>query len=183
MIWRHTRRASRLIFFAFWIFAFRLLPIARLQGPPRRVLFQILRRAGTFFVSLKGQRRTRRAASWLLPFGNWNRLSVHTCLTLVLITMGGGHTHTHTDYPEHNFSPGAKWIKRLTTDRTGNFTGGHFADVNLSSVLFTHRLDDSKYVQIERWSAPGISKPTFQEAIKQDYQPAKKGESIGPSCE
>ncbi|KAH9988748.1 glycosyl hydrolases family 38 N-terminal domain-containing protein [Russula vinacea] len=63
-----------------------------------------------------------------------------------------------------------------------NFTGGHFSDVNLSSVLFTHRLDDAKYVQIQRWSAPGISKPTFQEALKQDYQPAKKGESIGPSC-
>ena len=76
MIWRHTRRASRLIFFAFWIFAFRLLPIARLQGPPPRVLFRIPRRAGTFFVSLRGQRRTRRAASsWPLPFGNWNRLS------------------------------------------------------------------------------------------------------------
>lgn len=183
MIWRHTRRASRLIFFAFWIFAFRLLPIAGLQGPPLRVLFQILRRAGTFFVSLRGQRRTRRAASWLLPFGNWNRLSAHTCQTLVLITMGGGHTHTHSDYPEQTFSPGAKWIKRLTTDRTGNFTGGHFADVNLSSVLFTHRFDDSKYVQLERWSAPGISKPTFQEALKKDFQPAKKGESIGPSCE
>jgi len=100
-----------------------------------------------------------------------------------ITTMGGGHTHSHSDYPERNFSPGAKWIKSLTRDRTGNFTGGHFADVNLSSVLFTHRLDDSKHVQLQRWSAPGISKPSFQEALKQDFQPAKKGESIGPSCE
>jgi hypothetical protein len=183
MIWRHTRRASRLTFFAFLIFAFRLLPIARLRGPPRRVLFQILRRAGTFFVSLRGQRRTRRAASWLLPFGILQVACRPTRALepLVLITMGGG--HTHTDYPVHTTSPGAKWIKRLTTDRTGNFTGGHFADVNLSSVLFTHRLDDAKNVQLQRWSAPGISKPTFQEALKQDFQPAKKGESIGPSCE
>jgi alpha-mannosidase len=99
--------------------------------------------------------------------------------------MGGGraHTHSHSDYPERNFSPGAKWIKNLTRDRTGNFSGGHFEDVNLSSVLFTHRLDDSKHVQLQRWSAPGITKPSFQEAIKQDFQPAKKGESIGPSCE
>jgi alpha-mannosidase len=97
--------------------------------------------------------------------------------------MGGGHTHSHSDYPERNFSPGAKWIKDLTRDRTGKFSGGHFADVNLSSVLFTHRLDDSKHVQLQRWSAPGITKPTFQEALKQDFQPAKKGESIGPSCE
>jgi alpha-mannosidase len=95
--------------------------------------------------------------------------------------MGGGQTESHSDYPEHNFSPGAKWIKSLTRDRTANFSGGHFSDVNLSSVLFTHRLDDSKHVQLQRWSAQGISKPTFQEAVKQDFQPAKKGESIGPS--
>jgi hypothetical protein len=118
----------------------------------------------------------------------------HVLSTLILIdstirgqppvtTMGGGSTHSHSDYPEHNFSPGAKWIKNLTRERTGNFSGGHFQDVNLSSVLFTHRLDDSKHVQLQRWSAPGITKPSFQEALKQDFQPAKKGESIGPSCE
>jgi len=96
--------------------------------------------------------------------------------------MGGGHTHTHSDYPELNFSPGEKWIKNLTQDRTNNFSGGHFSDVNLSSVLFTTRLDDEDHVQLQRWSAPGITKPSFKEAIKQDFQPAKKGESIGPSC-
>jgi len=88
-----------------------------------------------------------------------------------------------SDYPKLNFSAGAKWIKGLTKDRTNNFTDGHFADVNLSSVLFTHRLGDSDHVQLQRWSAPGITKPTFQEALKQDFQPVKKGESIGPSCE
>jgi len=134
---------------------------------------------------LKGQTRARRVASWSSPFGKC--LSARTCSSphLIYTTMGGGrtHTHSHSDYPERNFSPGAKWIKNLTRDRTGNFSGGHFEDVNLSSVLFTHRLDDSKHVQLQRWSAPGITKPSFQEAIKQDFQPAKKGESIGPSCE
>jgi alpha-mannosidase len=97
--------------------------------------------------------------------------------------MGGGHGHNISDYPQLNYSPGAKWIKSLTNDRTGNFTGGHFSDINLSSVLFTHRLDDTKSVELQRWSAPGISKPSFEEALKQEFQPAKKGESIGPSCE
>ncbi|KAH8999594.1 glycoside hydrolase family 38 protein [Lactarius hatsudake] len=97
--------------------------------------------------------------------------------------MGGGHTHSNdtSDYPQWNFSPGAKWIKGLTRDRTGNFSGGHFADVNLSSVLFTHRLDDSKHIELQRWSAPGLTKPSFAEALEHDFQPAKKGESIGPS--
>jgi alpha-mannosidase len=100
--------------------------------------------------------------------------------------MGGGHTHCSNNsahYPEQNYSGGAKWIKGLTKDRVGNFTGGHFADVNLSSVLFTHRLDDSKHIELERWSAPGLTKPSFAEALKNEFQPAKKGESIGPSCE
>ena len=102
--------------------------------------------------------------------------------------MGGGHTHSlpqihSSGYPERNYSPGAKWIKGLTRDRTGNFTGGHFSNVNLSSVLFTRRLDDPKLIELQRWSAPGITKPTFEEALKQNFQPAKKGESIGPSCE
>ena len=96
--------------------------------------------------------------------------------------MGGGHTRSHSVYPERNFSPGAKWIKNLTKDRTENFSGGHYADVNLSSVLFTHRIDDGDHIQIQRWSAPGITKPSFKEALKQDFKPAKKGESIGPSC-
>ena len=112
-----------------------------------------------------------------------------TLTSISTVAMGGGHTHSQprsgnaTDYPQWNFSPGAKWIKGLTKDRTGNFTGGHFADVNLSSVLFTHRLDDAKHIELQRWSAPGLSKPSFEEALKQDFQPAKKGESIGPSCE
>ena len=97
--------------------------------------------------------------------------------------MGGGHTHCSTNYPVQNYSPGAKWIKKLTKDRTDNFTGGHFADVNLTSKLFTHRLDDAEHIQLERWSAPGLTKPSFAEALKQEFQPAKKGESIGPSCE
>ena len=98
--------------------------------------------------------------------------------------MGGGQKYSQaTDYPQLDFSPGAKWIKGLTKDRTDNFSGGHFADVNLTSALFTHRLDDSNHIELHRWSAPGLSKPSFAEALKNDFQPAKKGESIGPSCE
>ncbi|KAF8878221.1 glycoside hydrolase family 38 protein [Infundibulicybe gibba] len=62
------------------------------------------------------------------------------------------------------------------TDRLGNFLGGHFSNVNLSSVLFTHRVDNRNI-----WSAPGLTKPTFEEAMKQEFKPAKKGDSFGPS--
>jgi len=31
------------------------------------------------------------------------------------------------------------------------------------------------------WSAPKLTKPTFDEAKRQTYKPAHKGESFGPS--
>lgn len=100
------------------------------------------------------------------------------------------YTHRHSDsvqtanssYPDLNYTSGAKWIKHLTKGRLDTFTGGHFADVNLSSVLFTHRVDNSQHVKLQVWSAPGLSKPSFEEAMKQKFKPAKKGESFGPSC-
>jgi alpha-mannosidase len=87
-----------------------------------------------------------------------------------------------TDYPERNFSPGAKWIRDITTGRIEQFHGGRYSDFNLSSVLVTHQLDDVDHVQLQRWSAPALTKPTFKEALEHEFQPAKKGESIGPSC-
>ncbi|ELU38560.1 glycoside hydrolase family 38 protein [Rhizoctonia solani AG-1 IA] len=41
--------------------------------------------------------------------------------------------------------------------------------------MFTHRIDDADHVKLEVWSAPGRTKPTFEEAMKQDFKPAKKG--------
>ena len=43
-------------------------------------------------------------------------------------------------YPGRNGFPDAKWTKGLTRNHTSNFAGGHFSDLNLSSLLFT-RLD------------------------------------------
>ncbi|KAH7908394.1 glycoside hydrolase family 38 protein [Hygrophoropsis aurantiaca] len=86
-----------------------------------------------------------------------------------------------TVYPELNYGSGSKWIKNLTQNRLSTFNGGHFADVNLSSILFTHRIDDPESVSLKVWSAPGLTKPLFDEAIKQEFKPAKKGDSFGPS--
>ena len=85
-------------------------------------------------------------------------------------------------YPEINLGHGNKWIKHLNQDRLSQFNGGHFSSVNMSALLFTHRLDDEKHVKLQVWSAPGRSKPGFKEAMKQTFKPAKKGDSFGPSC-
>jgi len=85
-------------------------------------------------------------------------------------------------YPEFGVGPGAKWIKSLTNDRTGGFTGGRYSDLNLSAVLFTERKDDKNHVELKVWSAPGRSKPSFKEAMTNEFVPAKKGQNFGPSC-
>ena len=88
-----------------------------------------------------------------------------------------------SEYPVTNYGAGAKWVKNLTQDRINQFTGGHFSDVNLSKALYSERLDDDKHVILELWSAPGLTKPTFEEAMKQKFRKAGKGETLGPSCE
>lgn len=88
----------------------------------------------------------------------------------------------YEEYPDLNFGPGAKWIKSLTNDRTGQFTGGRYGSLNLTAVLFIARKDDKGHVRLRVWSAPGRSKPSFDEAMKQEFKPATKGESFGPSC-
>ncbi|KAJ7467473.1 glycoside hydrolase family 38 protein [Mycena latifolia] len=103
------------------------------------------------------------------------------------------HSHSHhgqapnssaisSTYPSLNYSAGAKWIKNLTQDRLGQFNGGHFGDVNLGAVLFTRKEDSKEFVELSVWSAPGLTKPSFAEAMKQEFRPAKKGDEFGPSC-
>jgi alpha-mannosidase len=98
-----------------------------------------------------------------------------------------------SSYPSLNYGPGEKWVKNLTRDRLNNFHGGHYSNLNLSSVLFKHRADSEEFVNLRvwataqlefyfnhlilylsSWSAPGLSKPTFEEAMQQKFKPAKK---------
>ena len=103
--------------------------------------------------------------------------------------------HAH-DYPSHNDSAGSKWIKHLTQNRLNTFLGGHFGDVNLSSVLYKaslstsieplghHKPELKPGVSLQVWSAPGLTKPSFDEAMKLaegKWKTAHKGESFGPS--
>lgn len=60
-----------------------------------------------------------------------------------------GHHHGHAhSYLQRNYAPGAKWVKGLTRDRLNNFHGGHYSDLNISSVLFTHRVDNEDFVKL-----------------------------------
>ncbi|GMK54493.1 hypothetical protein CspeluHIS016_0110790 [Cutaneotrichosporon spelunceum] len=87
---------------------------------------------------------------------------------------------TADNYPQLEYEARYKYMTGID-GRIDSFIGGHFSGYNLSALLFAHREDDTKHVQLEVWSAPGRSKPTFEEARKQKYRSAKKGEEFGPS--
>ncbi|KAH8919273.1 glycoside hydrolase family 38 protein [Atractiella rhizophila] len=84
-------------------------------------------------------------------------------------------------YPELNFTPNAPIFKGTTNGRLDQFDSGSSGDTNVLAVLFEDRTDDEKHVQLEVWSAPGRTKPTFSEAVRQNFKPAKKGIMLGPS--
>lgn len=74
-------------------------------------------------------------------------------MTPEMATNHHNNNHNHKDtsntYSQLNYAPGAKWVKSLTRDRLNNFLGGHYSNMNLSSVLFTHRLDKEEFVKLK----------------------------------
>ncbi|KAK4688271.1 alpha-mannosidase, partial [Tremellales sp. Uapishka_1] len=87
---------------------------------------------------------------------------------------------TSKAYPQRTSETRYKSLGSLR-GRLDQFHGGHYASTNLSALMFAHNLDDADHVKLEVWSAPGRSKPGFDEAKKQVYRPAKKGQEFGPS--
>ncbi|ORX36383.1 putative alpha-mannosidase [Kockovaella imperatae] len=88
--------------------------------------------------------------------------------------------YSRKTYESQVWGNGVKHLKDVH-GRMAHFIGGNFADYNLSSVLWTHRIDDRKHVNVSVWSAPGHSKPPFSEAINQKYKPTQKGDDFGPA--
>ncbi|KAJ2402277.1 Glycoside hydrolase, 38 vacuolar alpha mannosidase [Coemansia sp. RSA 2559] len=70
----------------------------------------------------------------------------------------------------------------ITRGRINNFTSDNqWKDVNLQAVLYDLRVSGEPHVKLEVWSAPGQERPPFSHAVKQEYRPAKVGQSFGPS--
>ncbi|KAJ9110122.1 hypothetical protein QFC19_001793 [Naganishia cerealis] len=95
-------------------------------------------------------------------------------------------------YPTINYDASLKpkepkHVRDLTRDRLNQFLGGHFSSQNLSALLFAHRIDSQSHpanIKLTYWSAPGRSKPGFDEAVKNlnsKGKDAKKGMEFGPS--
>lgn len=87
-------------------------------------------------------------------------------------------------YPQLAIRPVGKQIHQIYRDRLRQFTdNGQYREQSLMAKLYDGRLSDEEYVKPSVWDAPGLTRPTFQEATKKsnDYRKTKTGESFGPS--
>jgi alpha-mannosidase len=87
-------------------------------------------------------------------------------------------------YPRLAERPKGKQIHHIYRDRLRQFTdNGQYKEQGLLAKLYDGRLSGEPHVKLHVWSAPDLSRPTFKEATakENDYRPAKKGDTFGPS--
>ncbi|KAF3923173.1 Alpha-mannosidase [Dactylellina cionopaga] len=85
-------------------------------------------------------------------------------------------------YPQLATHPKGQQIHDIYLDRLRQFTsGGQYQGQSLPDMYDADREANPKYIKLEVWSAPNLTRPTFDEAVKAKYRPSKKGEWFGPS--
>jgi alpha-mannosidase len=87
-------------------------------------------------------------------------------------------------YPQRAERPKGKQISNIYRDRLRMFTGeGQYKEQNLMGKLYDARLSRSPEIKLHVWSAPKLSRPTFDDATKKEneYRKVKKGDRFGPS--
>lgn len=87
-------------------------------------------------------------------------------------------------YPQLAERPVGKQISSIYKERLRQFTGGgQYRNQNLVGKLDDARLSGSPHVKLHVWSAPDLTRPTFEEATSKDniYHKTHTGETFGPS--
>ncbi|KAJ1886688.1 Glycoside hydrolase, 38 vacuolar alpha mannosidase, partial [Kickxella alabastrina] len=70
----------------------------------------------------------------------------------------------------------------VTKSRLNTFmSNGQFKKANIHASLYESRVNGSPHVQMEVWAADGQERPTFEHAVKQEFQPIEVGHSFGLS--
>ena len=72
-------------------------------------------------------------------------------------------------------------VRGVEERRLEEFTSGQYSRWNINSALFEHKTDDKKVISLSVWEPKAHTKPTFDEAVKQEYKPLQKGYLFGPS--
>ncbi|TLD25936.1 glycoside hydrolase family protein [Venturia nashicola] len=97
--------------------------------------------------------------------------------------MGGSHnTPTATKYPTLVEKPVGKQIHNLYLDRLRQFTDdGQYKKQGLLDKIIEARASGDKWVRLEVYSPPDLTRPTFKEATSHKFRDTHVGESFGPS--
>lgn len=100
--------------------------------------------------------------------------------------MGGERTDkpkpVASNYPTLAAAPKGKRISKIYKDRIEQFyKPGQYETQNLLSMMYEGIASGEPHVKLSTWPAPGLSRPTFEEASKADYKPAKVGDIFGPA--
>ncbi|OGE50959.1 hypothetical protein PENARI_c015G12492 [Penicillium arizonense] len=86
-----------------------------------------------------------------------------------------------SNYPRFSARPVGKQIHSIYRDRLETFIQpGQYETQNLLSSLYKARFIGEPTIELSVWSAPNLSRPTFKEAISQQFQPTERGRSFGP---
>lgn len=83
-------------------------------------------------------------------------------------------------YEQLNFSPKGRPVRSLISSRLDLLDDSvQYNNVNLNGMLDHERTEAG--VLLQKWSAPGMTRPLFDEAVKNQFMPVKKGDKFGPS--
>jgi alpha-mannosidase len=99
--------------------------------------------------------------------------------------MGGETTMlkaTLAEYPVRAPAPVGKRISAIYKDRIEQFySTGQWEKRNLLAMMYEGVFSGPPHVQLWTWPAPGLSRPSFKDAVDGEYEPAKVGDTFGPS--
>ncbi|ORY60182.1 glycosyl hydrolase family 38 domain-containing protein [Pseudomassariella vexata] len=85
-------------------------------------------------------------------------------------------------YPAQAPGPVGKRISKLYKDRINQFySRGQWENQNLLAMMYEGVASGPSDVKLWSWAAPGLSRPSFEDAMKGQYSPAKVGDAFGPS--
>ncbi|KAF7122120.1 hypothetical protein CNMCM5793_000076 [Aspergillus hiratsukae] len=86
-----------------------------------------------------------------------------------------------SNYPRFSARPVGKLVHSIYRDRLETFIQpGQYERQNLLSSLYKARFSGEPTIQLSGWSAPDLSRPTFDEATSQHFQPTQVGRTFGP---
>ncbi|KAI0176289.1 glycoside hydrolase family 38 protein [Hypoxylon sp. FL1284] len=86
------------------------------------------------------------------------------------------------EYPIRAPAPVGKRITHIYKERITQFySTGQWEKQNLLAMMYEGVASGPPHVQLSTWAAPGLSRPTFEEAMAGTYKPTSVGQSFGPS--